>query len=69
MVIKSQSQAVFHYGPYVKRIENHKRSDTKTACDTNTSQAVRIAWDIPGGFLTEPPVMLKVYRLYWAKLY
>jgi hypothetical protein len=29
----------------------------KTACDTNTSQAVRIAWDIPGSFLTEPPVM------------
>jgi hypothetical protein len=64
MVIKSQSQAVFHYGPFVKRIENHKRSDTKTACDTNTSHAVRIGWDIPGGFLTEPPVMLKAYRLY-----
>jgi hypothetical protein len=57
MVIKSQSQAVFHYGLFVKRIEHHKRSETKTACDTNTSHAVRIAWDIPGGFLTEPPVM------------
>jgi hypothetical protein len=43
MVIKSQSQAVFHYDPFVKRIENHKLSDLKTACDTNTSQAFRIA--------------------------
>jgi hypothetical protein len=57
MVIKSQSQAVFHYGLFVKRIEQHKRSETKTAYDTNTLQAVRIAWDIPGGFLAEPPVL------------
>jgi hypothetical protein len=57
MVIKSQSQAVFHYGPFVKRIEHHKRSETKTAYDTNTLQAVQIAWVISGGFPTEPPVM------------
>jgi hypothetical protein len=70
MVIKSQSVLIellvirivhhrrfFHYGPFVKQIEHHKRFVFRTACDTNTSQTVRTAWDIPVDFLSEPPEM------------